>query len=423
MIVWVQAKGLCSFPDCRKELVLDGDCVGSPVAIGEVAHIVAEHPDGPRGKSVLTTEQRNQPDNLILLCPTHHTEIDSAPQSYTVERLQQIKRDHLGWVREKLKPPSFSDHPLHEDSPHVSEALHSTVLPVLRLPRQIYSAPPRTYQKEEIDKTISRHYPYILHNKELLTFADLRKRDGAFKDIVNPRQANRVPAVEFWRDPDKCRLYAYLLGRCLNKIAGRKALQLDKDHNRYYFVPTEPGKELEIKYTPLNVGSAKAKVVWQPVRRSTGEVYGYWLHRAVQLRFPKIDNERWVLALRPEYRVTEDGVHEYRSSEIGKKITRKKSHMYNKDLLTEANFWRFYLSQGTPRIVYRCENQALVIGSTLLQASVQWPGVPEDAITFKNIELPEDLFSLGEADDIWRDETLDEDEWEVDESEQEGTEL
>jgi hypothetical protein len=422
VIVWVQAKGLCSFPPCRRELVLDAHGTDTTALIGEVAHIIAESVDGPRGKSHLTVEQRNQPDNLILLCPTHHMEIDSAPQTYPVERLREIKRAHLKWVREKLRPPTFCDHPLDEDSSRTRETLHSTILPVLRLPERIYAAPPRTFDTPEIDKALSRHDPYVIYEQQLLTFEDLRKKDNSFADVINWHQATSEQAKEWWEDPDKYRLYVYLLGHCLNKIAGRRKLKLDKEHNRYYFAPPEPGKELEISYTPLNISATKAKVVWQPVRKSTGEPYGYWLHRAVQLRFFKIDGDRWVLSLRPEYRVTKDGVNEYESSEIGEKVTHKKAHMYNKDLLTEVNFWRWYLSDGTPRIAYRCDRQALVIGSTLLQTCVDWPGVPSDFVSFKNVELPENLFSLGEADAIWKDDTVEEDEWTEDESQEEAVE-
>jgi hypothetical protein len=68
LIVWTKAAGICSFPDCGTRLVQEPQADGS-IPVGEIAHIVAEQPDGPRGKSPLSTDQRNQPPNLILLCP------------------------------------------------------------------------------------------------------------------------------------------------------------------------------------------------------------------------------------------------------------------------------------------------------------------------------------------------------------------
>ncbi len=130
LIVWTKAAGLCSFPECRRELVQEPSRDGS-VPVGEIAHIVAEQPDGPRGQSPLSLEQRNHPPNLMLLCPTHHTEIDKAPQTYTVERLIEFKRRHEMWVRLQLAKPNLAGKRAMPAPEMLTETVHSTVLPVL----------------------------------------------------------------------------------------------------------------------------------------------------------------------------------------------------------------------------------------------------------------------------------------------------
>ncbi|MGO4431764.1 HNH endonuclease signature motif containing protein [Paenarthrobacter sp. RAF9] len=72
------------------------------IVTGHEAHIVGREENGPRGKSSLTPEERDDYKNLMLLCPTHHTEIDKAPLDYPVDYLRQIKADHEAWVRETL---------------------------------------------------------------------------------------------------------------------------------------------------------------------------------------------------------------------------------------------------------------------------------------------------------------------------------
>jgi hypothetical protein len=413
LIVWTKAAGLCSFPECRRELVQEPSRDGS-VPVGEIAHIVAEQPDGPRGQSPLSLEQRNHPPNLMLLCPTHHTEIDKAPQTYTVERLIEFKRRHEMWVRLQLAKPNLAGKRAMPAPEMLTETVHSTVLPVLQVPRHVYLAPPKTFDHEEIRKEAIRRAPYIIHNKQLVTFEDLIGKDNAFSTITNRLQAKREDASDWWRDPDKHRLYVYLLGRCLNKITGARGLMLDRKRDRYYFLADKPNTERKEKYRPLNMGVSELSVVWQPIQKSRGEPYGHWLHRAISFRFMLVSHHQWLIALRPEFHVTTNGRDDYEASEVGSKVTRKKSRMYNYNILSELNFWRDFLSDGRPRIVLSLGEQRLVIGTTLLQTEITWPGVPGDTRPFRNVAIPDNLFSSHELAELEEDEN-DEEEWQEEE--------
>ncbi len=46
-LLWGGAANRCAFPDCKIELAPSG----SVNTIGEMAHIIAESPNGPRGES------------------------------------------------------------------------------------------------------------------------------------------------------------------------------------------------------------------------------------------------------------------------------------------------------------------------------------------------------------------------------------
>ncbi len=94
-LLWGRSGGLCNI--CKIKLSEDKRISSEAFPFGEQAHIVAEEQDGPRGKSQLTLEQRNSYHNLVLLCPTHHTIIDKAPDEYPVELLHQIKSQHELW--------------------------------------------------------------------------------------------------------------------------------------------------------------------------------------------------------------------------------------------------------------------------------------------------------------------------------------
>ena len=106
---------------------------------------------------------------------------------------------------------------------------------------------------------------------------------------------------------------------------------------------------MEVTYRPLNVARATRKVVWQPIKQSTGEPRNYWLHRAVHLRFTQAAPGQWHLSIRPELRVTSDGIQSIDSEYIGRRVTRRKSRMFNYDLLGEVQFWRDFLRHGAAR--------------------------------------------------------------------------
>lgn len=89
-VLWGRSNDICSFPDCWTQLTF-GNGAG---LIGEMAHIVAESTDGPRGISPLNKRQRNSYENLILFCPTHHKVVDKDPATWTVEKLHKMKRQH-----------------------------------------------------------------------------------------------------------------------------------------------------------------------------------------------------------------------------------------------------------------------------------------------------------------------------------------
>jgi hypothetical protein len=99
-LLWGRAAGRCSI--CRCELSQDSKGASEAYPLGEHAHIVAESEGGPRGTSVLTSEERNSYQNLILLCPTHHTLIDKDEGGWTSEKLYVTKASHELWVQETL---------------------------------------------------------------------------------------------------------------------------------------------------------------------------------------------------------------------------------------------------------------------------------------------------------------------------------
>jgi len=102
-LLWGLAAARCAFPECRQELFAEESAEDSAVVLGEIAHIVASGDEGPRADPDFPSERRDSYENLILLCPNHHTLVDKQEGHYAVERLRNWKSEHERWVREQLR--------------------------------------------------------------------------------------------------------------------------------------------------------------------------------------------------------------------------------------------------------------------------------------------------------------------------------
>jgi hypothetical protein len=422
-IVWARAGGICSYPGCYKSLILSPESPGDPHAVlGEMAHIVGRSEDGPRGKGSFRGADRDGPENLLLLCTDHHTLVDKQPERYSSAQLYSMKDEHERWVRERLSPDQrfLQSHASHK---RVEDTLHSTLLPVTHIPLTVFTVPcmltPQEVQERLVYPALSDdpqiYLPFVLHGNRLLTFCDLKSKDGPFRYCVDPRKSVSESSVQWWDDPDYARLYTQLLNRTLNKITGRRNLHLDKVHQRYYFEPLPGPQTHKVSYQSLQGKRVTRRVAWQPETKSTGAAKGYWEHMAISLQFHRMGQQSWCLSLRPEHRYTIDGSTPLEGKQTGRKATRRAARTYNYDLLGELNFWRHYLSAGAPRIICSFGCQHLVIETTLIPTTVVSPGIPEDSRPFRNQRIQEGLFSYMGYQAVLASELGEGDEWEEEE--------
>ena len=104
--LWGLSAGRCSYPGCDEECI---KFIGSPdpTIIGEMAHVIAQSSKGPRGDK---TGGNNTYENLILLCPTHHTLVDKEPAGkFSAEMLLKWKKDHEAEMYRTFESPIYND--------------------------------------------------------------------------------------------------------------------------------------------------------------------------------------------------------------------------------------------------------------------------------------------------------------------------
>ncbi len=403
-LLWVKSGGICAFPDCRARLIAQSSSE-SDVLVGEVAHIVGQREGSARFGEPIPGGQVDGLDNLVVLCPTCHEKIDKQPATFTVARLVQLKLDHERWVTDRLN----AEQRLlgtHAPPDAVLETVHSTLLPVTRMPAWIHTAACGLAEgvvAERLRATRTRvMLPFIVRQGLLIAFTDLQRSDSPFRAAVpDIGTSSRVRAVEWWDDADRSRWIVSLLNRSLNKLTGRRGLMLDRDHQRYYFQPAPaerpgaPPQPREVSYRPLATKRSSRSVAWQPMSKRLGQPRNYWVHLAVALRFHRVAREEWVMSVRPEHRFTSDGYTPLAPRGTSRRSTRRAARSYNAVLLADLQFWRDFLSNGQPRMILDFGGQSLVVENRLMAATVSWPGVPNDAVTFDNAEYEDDLFSAA----------------------------
>ena len=408
-ILITKARGTCSFPGCCKQLVGSSTSPDNDVFLGKMAHIIADSRQGPRGDSGLTSEERKKHTNLILLCQEHHDIVDQQIHTYSVPVLRQMKRDH-----EERTQLSYNETEQVRTT-SVSETVFCSMLPVSRFPSRVFISDCK-YRLDTWEKVVKQItypskptdevFPFLLRDRKIYAFHDLRKSGGPFASVIGRNKVDELSVDSLWLSADTRRIFVQLLNKGLTSFLRKKGILFQKEHHRYFFKTFEPGVARKVTYRPLNASSRKRLVVWNPKIKATGEFRDYWVHLSANLSFRYVGNHQWVFCVRPEYYLTQDSVAPLggtldETKKIGKIVTKRKSLMRNSNYLNELNFWVSVLSSGMSHICISFGDQAVFIESRLSHVSIEWPGIPNDAIQYKNTHFDEDLFSYAEKKDFF----------------------
>ena len=92
----------CAHPDCTNPVIERATEESDDHVAAQICHIYAISSDGPRGKSGLTQQELNSPENLILLCRHHHGIVDGQHETYSVTWLEQWKQSHEAEMKKRL---------------------------------------------------------------------------------------------------------------------------------------------------------------------------------------------------------------------------------------------------------------------------------------------------------------------------------
>ena len=124
----------CSFDRCEQKLAdLEWDHV-----MAEISHIRGLNPGSARYDASLSASEANSFENLIILCPNHHKQIDVLePLRYSAEDLEGMKERHLQkcsnpWTNDEALDTFAERLLLSLDTPGIDESTSLAALKDLR---------------------------------------------------------------------------------------------------------------------------------------------------------------------------------------------------------------------------------------------------------------------------------------------------
>jgi len=97
-ILLQQSMNCCAFPNCKAMLTAPKSGDDDTAVLSMIAHIVGISKNGPRFDPGFSITQLNSEENMILLCPLHHSQVDAQTSTYSVEQLKKMKKDHELWA-------------------------------------------------------------------------------------------------------------------------------------------------------------------------------------------------------------------------------------------------------------------------------------------------------------------------------------
>ena len=101
-ILFALSGNRCAHPKCNEPVIANATLDSTDLVVGQISHIYAHSDKGPRGKPGMTEKERNQADNLMLFCPTHHVIVDGQHETYTAPILLGWKQHHERRYRDNL---------------------------------------------------------------------------------------------------------------------------------------------------------------------------------------------------------------------------------------------------------------------------------------------------------------------------------
>jgi hypothetical protein len=156
-------------------LTVEKTAADAESVVGEECHIISAAKGGPRHDPA--HQDFDAIENLILLCATHHKQVDDQHETYSAPLLRELKKNHEEWVETKLR-----DEP---QGPRIKRIAQN-------VPKQL----PRVFSGKELLAMASRTFAHYLDHEDDLTEAEVELVGGFAQELVDWRDLGLDDPIE-----------------------------------------------------------------------------------------------------------------------------------------------------------------------------------------------------------------------------------
>jgi hypothetical protein len=280
-------------------------------------------------------------------------------------------------------PTSAAPDPVHD-------IILANLLPVLDLPRTVWSAPTSAREPKDVWSRIENSPAFVLREGRLFSFDDLAHPRSPFRKIISTDSISGLP-VSSWRDDEvRWKWFVDLLHRALRNHLGSRGIKQARSH-RYFFAGNKDGTTR----THRNAQDPSREVAAKKVNANNGT--SFWVHHGCELRFVAL-GDRLFLCVEPCYVFTSDG----RTPLTGPKVTPLSMKWGGKErnaaILRHVIFWARTLGQGRSRIEISTGASPIVL-SGLPALSRTTFGIEFDHIALRTLiaQVDDDLATAAKA--------------------------
>jgi len=279
----------------------------------------------------------------------------------------------------------------------VNENLISNLLPVLELPKLIYSAPTPLRDKSDLQKlsTVKSHPPFLLRSERLFTFADLRDEESVFRGVIEQKEIE-TEQFKAWFTTDKHNWAVELLNLHLKASAYARYLRFDGKGQRFFFSPFKEqqkpirwsigGKQVSREVTTPHTAT-RLNADGNKERFAFG-----WRHQGIRANFVHLPMGLF-LRIEPTWLLTRDGKIPRGGSRVGPVLSHWLNQERNGQILRSIRFWSLVLTRGKDELSMPTGQEPIRVALTPARGAIDF-GIIADTVDYDRLigaEMEDDL--------------------------------